>query len=183
MQTVKRIFLPFLGFILLWGVWSSLAWGADVYVVYAGKHKGVKTQLLKVFPKDLSVKTYNVDLLAVSDYSGKQKVLAKFGTARVVVILLDASMQVLRGSTVKADLMIVESVETTVKSDLWTLYVVSKGTDLSKLGKAVKLLNATKPADLADAEVIRSSKVVIVDEKTLSVFGAVSLIAERVLRL
>ena len=92
-------------------------------------------------------------------------------------------MQVLRGSTVKADLMIVESVETTVKSDLWTLYVVSKGTDLSKLGKAVKLLNATKPADLADAEVIRSSKVVIVDEKTLSVFGAVSLIAERVLRL
>jgi len=181
MQAVKRTFATLLGVLLLWGMWSPLAWGADVYVVYAGKDKSNKTQLVKALPSDLSVKAYNVDLLAVSDYSGKQKVLAKFSGARLVVILLDASMLILEGSTVNTGLMIVKSVKQTVRSDEWTVYVVTKGTDLTNLGRTVKILTATRPGDLTDAREIRASNVIVVDEARLGFFKAVSLIAVRVL--
>jgi len=128
-----------------------------------------------------ATKAYNVDLLAVSDYSGKQKVLAKFSGARLVVILRDASMLILDGSTVNTRLMIVNSVKKTVRSDESMVYVVTKGTDLTNLGRIAQPLTASRPGDLTDAREIRASNVVVVDEAGLGFFKAVSLIAEKVL--
>ena len=153
-----------LGLMLLGGMLApSIATAVDAYVLYDGKGKKEKKAFLASLPESLSVKSYNVDLLAVADYSGKQKALAKFQKASVVVILLDGPMKVLKGSTVKKDLVIVNSVMATVKSDTWRLYVVPKGAKISKIGKRLKTLEASKADALQKMEDLEPVDVVLVD--------------------
>ena len=174
-----------LGILLVSGMHFSTARaeGLDLYVVYSGKDKKEKDQLVELLPKDLSIKTFNVGLLVLADYSGKQKAVAKLGRARMVVFLQGAPTEFPKGTQVKADLLIVESVEKTVTSEKWTLHVVSKGTALTDLGDRVRVLEANKAENLEDATRIRSSEVVVVDGKTLELFKAVSTIVEKVLNL
>ena len=56
----------------------------DVYVAYSGRDKKDKRALKKAFPANQSVKINNVDLLALADYSGKQKAIAKLEKAKVM---------------------------------------------------------------------------------------------------
>ena len=46
---------------------SAQAAGVDVYFVYAGRDKKESDRLLNELPKELSVKTYNADLLVLAD--------------------------------------------------------------------------------------------------------------------
>ena len=178
MQPLKRIFAIVLALFFVMGAHIPVAWGLDVYVVYAGKVKKQKSQLVKQLPGDLSVKSYNVDLLALADYSGKQKAISKLSKARLVVILEDPPLEILDGSKFKTDLVITNSNQTTVTSDKWTLYVVTDGVDVSKLGKRSKILHAATPGDLQDKDAISSASVVVVDGKALELYQAVSLIAK-----
>ena len=173
-----------LGLCLMYGANFTKAWagagGVDVYVVYSGKNKQDKSELKKAFANDISVKFYNVDLLAVADYSGKQKAIAKLEKAQIVVIIKDSPMELLHGATFKANLLIVQSVKNTVQSENWTLYVVGKGMNLAGLGK-LKTHNASKKADLVDSEKLRASDAVLVDETGLGINKAVSVIVEQTL--
>lgn len=64
---------------------SAVAHAADLYVVYAGKDKDLKARVIKEVSPELQVKSYNIDLLALADYSGKQKVAAKLQQAQFIV--------------------------------------------------------------------------------------------------
>lgn len=169
--------------LMLWGgLFAQVTWaGLDAYIVYAGKSKAEKKQLLKDLPDDLSVKAYNVDLLAVADYSGKQKVMAKIQRAALIVILHDGPMEILKGFTVKPNLIIVKSLLKTVQSKERTLYVLSKGTDLANLGKRVKTLEATGRGQLQDAKALESADAVVVDESALDILKALSVLMGTVL--
>lgn len=161
----KRVIIFVIGFMLCWSMMVPEIWaGVDAYVLYDGKSKSEKTKFLENLPKAIAVKSYNVDLLAVADYSGKQKALAKFQKASVVVILFDGPMKVLKGSTVKKDLVIVNSVMATVKSSTWRVYVVAKGADISKIGKRLKTLEASNPEALQKIEDLEPVDAVLVDE-------------------
>jgi len=122
------------GFVVLAACVSPVAYAQDVYVIYNSKDKAAKNALVKALPSDFKVKTYNVNLLALADYSGKQKVLAKLERARLIVIFRDKPMRVLKGTKLKRDLVVVESVADSVTSETWRLYVVAAGRS-SKQGK------------------------------------------------
>ena len=158
---------------------ASVVWGGtDVYLIYSGKHKAEKKRLIKAFPKEVSVKAYNADLLAVADYSGIQKAVAKFERAKVIVILRDRPVVLLAGATVKKDLFIVQSVKNGVSSSRWQLYLLSKGEDFSTLGEKIKKRIVSTAADLKDIEAVRASDLLLVDEKGIKMAQAVSLLVE-----
>ena len=152
----------------------------DAYVLYDGKSKKEKKTFLASLPKAISVKSYNVDLLAVADYSGKQKAISKFQRASVIVILLDGPMKILKGATVKKDLIVVNSKMTTVKSGSWRLHVLAKGTDISKLGKRLKTLEASKADALQKFEDLEPVDVVFVDGG-LDLLQAGAIVTETIL--
>lgn len=177
----KRAVAATLGVLLIFCFVPSMALSLDVYVVYSGKGKKEKDQLIKSLPKDFSVKVYNADLLAIADYSGKQKAIAKLGKAQIVVVLQDTPMKILKGSEVTSDLLVVGSLMKTVKSNKKLLYVVAKGTDLSSLKGKVRTLIVSGERDLEDLRRFRSLEVVIVDRGSLDFFKAVSMIVDIIL--
>ena len=63
--------------LVLLGLVASKAVAQDVYILYSGSGKAEKSVLQKSLGKKLKVRTYNVALLALADYSGKQRTLAK----------------------------------------------------------------------------------------------------------
>ncbi len=73
----------------------------DVYLVYAGTEKAIAKTIKKKLSGDFKVKTYNVDLLALADYSGKQKVASKLAKARVVVLIRDKPGEILSDTSFK----------------------------------------------------------------------------------
>ena len=165
------------------GLPTARAQELDVFVVYASSERAQKTELLQTLPRGLSVKAYNVDLLALADYSGKQKVIAKMERASVVVILWDAPLEYLQGRLAGTDVVIVNSVRTGVSSERTTIYVLPRGTDIGALGRGLQTLNAAGEEDLTDAAAIRSADVVFFNEAILGMRRAVSLIAVALLGL
>lgn len=171
-----------LGVFLCLSIEAPTVWSAvDAYVIYGGKNKAEKKMFLTKLPKEISVKSYNIDLLAVADYSGKQKALAKIQKASVIVLLLDQPMKILKGSTLKPDLIIVQSAMRTVESEALTLYVLRKGTDFSLEGKGVKILEAKQPEDLRKVEDLKSVDVIFVNGQASDVLYAASLATETLL--
>ena len=178
----KWLITVVLGFVLCSGVTIPEAWaGLDAYVIYAGKNRKETEAFLKNLPKDLSVKTYNSDLLAVADYSGKQKALTKLERASVIVMFSDEPLKLLRGAMLKSNLVIVQSVLAEVRSGARRLYVLSKGTDYSKLANVDKTLDATKPETLNNSENLEGIDIILVDDKKLDIFLAASLVTRTVL--
>jgi len=154
---------------------TPLVWGAaDVYLIYSGKNKADKNLFKKAFPKDLKVKAYNADLLAVADYSGIQKAVAKFDRASVIVVLNDRPMEMLKDARLKKTLIIVHSVKKGFTSESLRLYVLKEGTDLSALGEGIHKKVVATMDDLADKKAIRDVDVLLVDEKTLEIQQIVS---------
>lgn len=176
----KRIFIAVLSIVLLWGVLPPVAYGMhDVYVVYAGRNKKDKKQIIKALSQNgIDAKGYNVDLLAIADYSGKQKALSKISKAHIVVIIKDAPIEALAGTRFDHYVMVVDSVKTDIKSRRGKLYVLPKGTGLSNLGSNVRKLEVSNTGDLTNSEKIKSLDVVLVD---LDMSKAVSSIAKTIL--
>ena len=158
------------GLVLAWCLIApEICTALDAYVVYSGKDYEKKEGFLAELPKEFSVKSYNVDRLVGGDYSQKQKALVRLKQASVVVFLLDEPMKTLSGSTLSPDLIVVQSLMTSVKSEARTLYVLSQDMDSAQLEQQLKTLRRT-------AEVVR------VKEKTLDVFVAASLLTAKILK-
>lgn len=145
--------------------------GVDVYIVFAGKDKKEKKAIQKALPDNLTVKFYNVDLLALADYSGKQKAIAKLEKAKVVVFVKDAPHELLEGISLATAAVIFNSAKSGVQSSTKTLYVV--GTGIS-LGGGLKTHNATE-ADLRNLELLRSTDAVLL-KGTTDIHNAVALV-------
>ena len=156
--------------VLCWSVMApEICTAMDAYVVYSGKNYQEKESFLAALSKDFSVETYNVDRLNAGDYSEKQKVLSKFKKASAIVFLLDEPMKALSGSTLSRDLIIVQSIMTSVKSEARIVYVLSQGMDSAQLEQQLKILH-------------RTASVVRVKEKTLPVIAAASLVTAKILK-
>jgi hypothetical protein len=112
--------------------------------------------------------------------TNKQKVIAEIERARVIVIIGDFPMEVLSGYKLKAGLLILNSVRQSVKSHLWTLYLLPKGTDFSDLNN-VKNLKVTKEEDMKEVRKrLWPFGVALVDEK-LGIYKSASTILKAVL--
>jgi len=148
----------------------------DVYVVFSGKDKKDKNALKKAFSADLSVKFYNIDLLALADYSGKQKAIAKFEKAKVIVFVKDSPHELLEGSTFRKDIVIFNSAKNGVQSEGKTLYIALKGTTLDG---GLKTRNATE-ADLLDSEILQATDAVVVNG-SIDIHHAVALVVTTLL--
>ena len=175
MPAPKTVLPIALGF-LCWGLSVQTAWAIDVYVVYSGRDKALATQVVSALSRDLSVKKYNADLLALADYSGKQKAVAKISRAQLIVILRDRPMNLFRGSRIRGNLIIVDSAKGNVRSSELLIYVVDRDTNTSGLTGS-KLTVKTK-GDLKDKDKVLSAKVVLVDQAAVRLQEAVSLIAQ-----
>jgi len=67
----------------------------DVYIVYGGGDKKIQKTIKKALPSNLNIKSYNTSLLAMADYSGKQKAVAKISSASLVVIINEKNFDLL----------------------------------------------------------------------------------------
>ena len=143
----------------------AMAQQLDLYVLYTSGNRAEKDELLSALPGDLSVKVYNTNLLALADYSAKQRTMAKLETARIVVILNTGPMEHLDGKLTGPDVIIFNSAEDRLWSDSRTVHVVSSGTDRSTLGSQLRILDLEargvleEPSLLRDADVISVSSV------------------------
>ncbi len=154
---------------------APLAWGeVDVYLIYSGKNKAEKKALMKALPKNITVKAYNADLLAVADYSGIQKAVSKFEKAGVIVVLRDRPLEMLKGASVNKDLIIVNGDKQGMKSSRWRIYLLDGAADLSPFDVNATTKNVGSMADLADKDALRSTNVLIVDDKKLKLNKVVS---------
>ena len=184
-KLAKNSLAAILGFCLFFGATLSNVWAGsrdvDVYVVFSGKDKQEKKALKNALPANLKVKFYNVDLLALADYSGKQKAVAKLETAKMIVIIKDRPLKLLQGSTFAKDLFIVGGAQNSVKSENWTLYVVDKGTNLSAVGANLKTHNAATVGDLSDLAALRAADAVLIDSGGLDIYSAVAKIVSQAL--
>jgi hypothetical protein len=100
----------------------------DVYVVFSGSESNaLKKAVSASLKKALKVKTYNVDMLALADYSGKQKVIAKFSRATVVVFLGDRPLNELKGASFGAHMVITSGAGDDLSTDKIKVYAISKG--------------------------------------------------------
>jgi len=138
---------------------------ADVYLVYSGKSRKLKGELIEGISGDFSVKTYNVGLLGLADYSGLQKVVSKISRAGVVVMLHDTAMEAFKGNTISTNLIIVNSIKTNVKSQNKICYIVDKSVDVSELGNDLKTSIISSIAELND----NGADVLIIDESTINI--------------
>ena len=173
---VWRFVVPALALFSLLGMSVTAASAQDVYVVYSGKDRAFKNQIVGAFPANLKVKQYNADLLALADYSGKQKAATKISRAEVVVIIGDKPMTILKKVKIKSNVLIVRSVKRDVKSTGAMLYVVSSRTDISGL-TGIKL-QVNSRADMNDERSVKSAKVIVVNENAVTLPEAVSKIAQ-----
>ncbi len=171
----KRFVAPALVLFSLLGM-SAAAAAQDVYVVYSGKDRAFKNQIVGAFPEDVKVKQYNADLLALADYTGKQKAVTIISRAEVVVIIGDKPMDILKKTKIKANVLILGSVKKNVKSTGSLLYVVSNRTDIR--GLTGSKLQVNSRADMNDEQSIKSSKVVVVNENAVSLPQAILKIAQ-----
>ena len=166
------------------GVWShpSLAQGVDVYVIYSRDSKADKVDLVEDLSRSYAVKSYNSDLLVVADYSAKQKAVARFSSARIVILLAGRSFEVLKGSTIRAPLLIANSAQSPVDSDAGKIHVVTRGTDLKNLGDGAKIVEITDEASLRDMQSVIDLDAIVVDEAAVKLPRAIRLIAGTVLK-
>ncbi len=151
---------------------------ADVYLVYAGKNRKLKTEVFEELSGTFSVKTYNVGLLGLADYSGVQKVVSKISKAKIVMMLHDAASEAFKGSTIKTDLILFNSVNTTLKSQKKIFYIIDTKTDISKIGKELKTSVISSVADLTNTD----ADVLIIDENIIKISEIVKTLLNEQLR-
>jgi hypothetical protein len=157
---------------------DSSADAPDIYVIYGGKAKKELATFTSTLPKDLEYSTYNVDLLALADYSGKQKAVAKFNVASLIVALGEKPDKVLKGTRVKPDLLLVGSAKRGLLSNGQAVYVLSTGTSTKRLGKKLTELKLVDSKGLEDSDALAACDVLLVDPKAkISLEAAASAVA------
>lgn len=183
MHAIRKFLTMLAAFVVLSGFTppALTARQVDVYIVYASSDRAAKNELTEALSEGLSVKSYNSNLLALADYSGKQKAMAKLDRARVVVILNDAPLDHLTGRLADANLLLVNTVKTTLTSDRRTIHVLDSGTDVAALGGNVTAINVSGETDLADRARFAAAKVIFTDAATLTRSRGVSLIIHKLL--
>ena len=157
---------------------SVFAGNIDIYIAYSGKNKKTMKTLKQAFQSNLTVKSYNVDLLVLADYSGKQKAIARLERANLIVIISDAAMESLSGTSLNTDLLILQSLKETVTSGKVDLRIVKKGTNLDR---RLKPHAVSSENDLNDISLLRSFDVLVVDEKSVDINKVVALVAAKLL--
>ena len=68
---------------------------ADIFLVYIGVDKKIQKTVKGSLPGDLKVKSYNASLLAMADYSEKQKAVSKITKAKLVVFITSKPVKLL----------------------------------------------------------------------------------------
>lgn len=88
MMSIRKAFVGIVIVIigLSWSV-AAQADHVDVYLIYSADVRVLRNDMKKTLAPDYMVKSYNVDLLAVADYSGRQKILAKLVNAQLIVLI------------------------------------------------------------------------------------------------
>lgn len=127
---LHRFVVLLLALALVLGYSSQCLAATDVYVVFSSKSTALKKTVAAALKETLSVKTYNVDMLALADYSGKQKVIAKFSRAGVSVILGDAPLDALKGSSFGSHLIITSGAGDELASNKMKVYAIPKGASI-----------------------------------------------------
>ena len=140
MQHTRRILLAGMAIALPLFVFHSIsgpepveAGNVDVYVLYSSKEKSDKASIVEALGSDLDIKTYGTDKLKLSDYSGKQKAVAKIDKAGVVVLLGEGSSKILKGTEFASPVFVLKSAGRKALSSDWNLNIVADGTDVSEL--------------------------------------------------
>lgn len=157
---------------------SVFAGNIDIYIAYSGKNKETMKTLKQAFQSHLTVKSYNVDLLALADYSGKQKAVAKLEYADLIVIISDAAMESLSGTSLNTDLLVLQSLKETVTSSKVNLHILKKGTNLDR---QLKTHAVSSENDLNDISLLRSFDILVVDETSIDIHKGVALVAAKLL--
>jgi len=157
---------------------SVFAGNIDIYIAYSGKNKETMKTLKQAFQSHLTVKSYNVDLLALADYTGKQKAIAKLESADLIVIISDAAMESLSGTSLNTDLLVLQSLKATVTSSKVDLRIVKKGTNLDR---QLKTHAVASENDLNDISLLHSFDVLVVDETSIDIHKGVALVAAKLL--
>ena len=183
MHMTKRLPTILAAFVVFSGLTAPAltARQVDVYIVYASSDRDAKNELTGALPDGLSVKSYNSNLLALADYSGKQKALSKLERASVVVILNDAPLDHLSGRLGDANVLLVNTVGTELTSDRRTIHVLDSGTDVGALGRNMTALNVSGEADLADRTRVEAANIIFVDIGILTASRGLSLIIQSLL--
>ena len=176
LPTILAAFVAFSGFTS-----PALMGQVDVYIVYASSDRDAKNELIDALPEGLSVKSYNSNLLALADYTGRQKALSKLERASVVVVISDAPLDHVSGRLADANVLLVNTVGTELTSDRRTIHVLDSGTDVAALGRDVTAINASGEADLADRARVEAANVIFMDGGTLTTSRGLSLIVQRLL--
>ncbi len=181
-QTTKWILTMFLGvFILILSTTETRA-ATDVFVVYNGDNTAEKDKIMNALPKKISAKAYNVDFLAFTDYSGRNKALARMNQSKMIIILRDTPMKILKGARVRTDLLIAKSAQETVRSSKWTLYIVGNNANLKTFGPGLAQKQVSKSSDLGTARDLRMLDLLVVDEQAISLQDVISHVAGRTVR-
>ncbi len=157
---------------------TAQAGDLDVYIVYSGKNKQAKKALVNALGPGVSVKAYNADLLALADYSGMQKAVAKIEQAKMVVILSDRPMELLKGSTLKQNLIIVGSMLGTVVSSKRCVRVLPLDLKPAAAEAGMKVL-AQSRGELLAGEI--GDGVVVAGADGFDVYAATSAVVGRLL--
>ncbi len=97
MKNIRKLLVA-ISFIMALLVMSSSSYAApDVYLVYSGGDKSIQKEIKNALPSNIKVKGYNVDLLAIADYSGKQKATSKLSKAKLIVFINEKPSEILEG--------------------------------------------------------------------------------------
>lgn len=182
-RITKWIWLLFLSIFMLVGLLDVKAQAsANIFIAYTGTTADLKDKLIKTLPKQIPVKAYNVNLLAIMDFSGRNKALLRMNASRLIIILGDATMKILKNARINTDLLIVQSRQETLRSSRWTLYILGQETSLKDFKPSVKRKKVSKIEDLGSEQDLRALTVLIVDKQSIPLQDVIAEVVEKTIR-
>ncbi|MFB6346619.1 MAG: hypothetical protein ABEK50_12745 [bacterium] len=123
----------------------------DVYLLFSSSDKKMKNNIADALPDDINVKEFNVDSLALADYSGKQKAAAKINNAKATVFIGDAPSKLLSDQTFKLPVDVHQSTlrKITVKNNP-LINVISAGTDVNE--KKLSVVTVSSKSEVGELD-------------------------------
>jgi hypothetical protein len=140
---------------------AGAAHAQDVRVLFDGKSKNTMKTVVGAFPKGTDVKSYNVGLLVLADYSGRQKAVAKLNRASVVIIVGDSAQRRLAGCKFTTDVLVAGTTRRAVTSNASILHVIDTRWDRRALGPKPKIVEVERIGDLTREKIREADAVAI----------------------
>ena len=147
----------------------------SVYVLYASDSSKQMKELKRTLAEKVTVKSYNVKLLALADYSGKQKAVARFDKSDLVIILGKSALKPMKGSKFQPPVLVLDTSRKGVSSEAQLLYVVNGKTNVQKLGSKVTKVSADQMGKMT-RDAIADTNVVVVDRSSKTTEWAAVLV-------